>query len=262
VNELNGCAIVTGASRGFGLAISRALAESGRPVVMAARNADRLESAVSALRETGAEVLGYRADVTDEEAVDRLVTFALEEFGGIDVLVNSAGAPPLIESLGEGRLTWDEWRRHIDVDLHGIFNGCRRVLPLLRAQGSGTIVNLSGGIHASSPHHVAYTPAKLAIVGFSRCVASEAADAGVAVHCLCPDITPEGEVGRIAIETFAAERGLTGEEWLARFGPQPPSGASVVGEAVVELIGRPSSVWYVGAAGLAAWDAITPFPRP
>lgn len=261
MNEINGCAVVTGASRGLGLAISRALAESGRPVVMAARNADRLETAVSALRETGGEVLGYRADVTDEEAVDRLVGFALEEFGGIDVLVNSAGAPPLMETFGEGRLTWDEWRRHIDADLHGIFNGCRRVLPLMRAQGGGTIVNLSGGIHASSPHHVAYTPAKLAIFGFSRCVASDAAAAGVSVHCLCPDITIEGDVGRIGIETFAAGRGITRDEWLERFGPRPPSGARVVGEAVVELIGKPSGVWSVGGAGLAAWEAIAPPPR-
>jgi len=70
-----------------------------------------------------------------------------------------------------------------------------------------------------------------------------------------------GEVGRIAIETSAAERGLTGDEWLAQFGPQPKCGAEVVGDAVAELIGKPSGVWHVGGARLAARDVTAPPPR-
>jgi NAD(P)-dependent dehydrogenase (short-subunit alcohol dehydrogenase family) len=256
-----GCAIVAGASRGFGLAIAQALAAEGRPVVMTGRDPGRLQEAAASVRQLGAEVMTAVADAADEEAVDVVVSTALEEFGGIDVLVNNAGAPPLLERFGP-ELTWEAWRRHIDVDLLGVFNGCRRVLPLMREQGSGTIVNLSSGaIYASSRHHHAYTAAKLAIVGLSRCLASDAADAGVAVHCLCPDITPEGEVGRLAIEAFAADRGLTADEWLERSAPKPPSSAAAVGGAVVSLLGEPSGVWHVGGAGLRRWDAIVPPPR-
>lgn len=257
-----GCAIVTGASRGFGLATAQALAGAGWPVVLAGRDLGRLEHAASSLQASGAEVLTHRTDVAAEEDVDSLVSTALEYFGRIGVLVNNAGAPPLLTRLSRD-LTWEEWRRHVDVDLRGVFNGCRRVLPLLREQGSGTIVNLSSGaISATSPHHLAYTPAKLAVVGFSRCLASEVAGSDVTVHCLCPDITPEGDVGRLAIEAFSAERGLSAGQWLERSGPKPSSSAAAVGDAVVDLLGEPSGVWHAGGAGLASWDAIAPPPRP
>jgi 3-oxoacyl-[acyl-carrier protein] reductase len=228
---------------------------------MTGRDPGRLQEAAATVRQDGAEVMTAVADAADDEAVAVVVSTALEEFGGIDVLVNNAGAPPLLERFGP-ELTWEAWRRHVDVDLRGVFNGCRHVLPLLREQGSGTIVNVSSGaIYASSPHHHAYTPAKLAIVGLSRCLASDAADAGVAVHALCPDITPEGDVGRLAIETFAADRGLTVGEWLERSGSKPANSAEAVGASVVALIGRPSAVWHVGGSGLVRWDAITPPPR-
>lgn len=206
-------------------------------------------------------VLAYPADIADEEAVDRLTTAAIADYGAVGVLVNNAGAPPLLGRL-TGDLTWEAWRRHIDVDLRGVFNGCRRLLPLMRAQGSGTIVNLSSGaVFASSPHHHAYTPAKLAILGLSRCLATEVANTGVSIHCLCPDITPDGGVGRRAIEVFARESNISVEEWVDARGPKPPNDAASVGAAVAELVGKPSGVWHVGGAGLTRWEVIAPPPR-
>jgi NAD(P)-dependent dehydrogenase (short-subunit alcohol dehydrogenase family) len=182
-----GCAIVTGGSRGLGLATARALAATGRPVVIAARGREDLRAAAAELQADGADVLAVPADVAEGHAVGELVLRAVERFGEIDVLVNNAGALPVTEELD--RLDWETWRRHIDVDLRGVFNTGQRVGPLMRRQGHGTIVNVaSAAAAAATALHVSYSPAQAAIISLSRCMDAWLAGAGVAVHCLCdPD---------------------------------------------------------------------------
>jgi short-subunit dehydrogenase len=236
---MTGCAIVTGASRGFGRAIADALAE-GRPVVTASRT-DGI-------------------DVTDPAAVGALVDAALERHGSVDVLVNNAGAPALLRELDAMR--WEDWRRNFDVDLRGVFNTTTRVAPLMRARGQGVIVNLaSGAVSARSALHVSYSPAQAAIASFTRCVGAWLEPAGVAVHCLCPTLTPDGGVGRAAAAAFAAEQGVAVEDWLARRQPRRLT-AAAVGAAVVELAGRPGSggAWHLDADGLAEWDLFAATP--
>jgi 3-oxoacyl-[acyl-carrier protein] reductase len=248
--------IVTGASRGFGLGIAAALAAQGRPVVMAARGEEGLRRAAASLESEGGAVLAHPADVTDEEQFAALIDAAFERFGRIDLLVNNAGAAPVLDELD--RLDWERWRRHIDVDARGVFNTSRRIAPLMRAQGSGTIVNVaSGAVINASGLHVSYSPAQAAILVLSRCMSGWLADAGVAVHCLCPTLTPAGGVGRAAIEIFAREEGLEPGEWRERRFGDGTLSADAVGAAVAELAERPeSAVWWVGRDGLEQWEGV------
>jgi NAD(P)-dependent dehydrogenase (short-subunit alcohol dehydrogenase family) len=257
-----GCAIVTGGSRGLGLGIARALAETGRPVVIAARGREDLRAAAAELQADGADVLAVPADVAEGHAVGELVLRAVERFGEIDVLVNNAGALPVTEELD--RLGWETWRRHIDVDLRGVFNTGQRVGPLMRRQRHGTIVNIaSAAAAAATALHVSYSPAQAAIVSLSRCMDAWLAGAGVAVHCLCPGLTPAGGVGRTAATIFAAEDGLTMEEWLQQRFQDRLMAPEAVGAAVVELAGDPAGdVWLVGAAGLERWTSPVPLSAP
>jgi NAD(P)-dependent dehydrogenase (short-subunit alcohol dehydrogenase family) len=253
-----GCAIVTGASRGFGRGIARALALSGHSVVLAARGEADLEEAVRELRAAGADAIAVPADVAREADVDALVATALERYGAVDVLVNNAGAPALQAELDA--MDWDAWRRNIDVDVHGIFNTTRRLAGPMRDRGRGVIVNIaSGAVAARSRLEVSYAPAQAAIVALSRCTAAWLAPAGVTVHCLSPTISPHGGVGRAGATTFAAEAGVTLEEWFARRGGVLD--ADGVGAAVAELVGEPEgATWHVDAGGLSRWDVLVPPP--
>jgi 3-oxoacyl-[acyl-carrier protein] reductase len=253
-----GCAIVTGASRGFGRGIARALAVSGHAVVLAARGEADLEEAVGELRGAGADAIGLRADVARDADVDALVTTALERFGAVDVLVNNAGAPALQAELDA--MSWDDWRRNIDVDVHGIFNMTKRLAGPMRDRGRGVIVNVaSGAVAARSRLEVSYAPAQAAIVALSRCTAAWLAPAGVTVHCLSPTISPHGGVGRAGATTFAAEAGITLDEWFERRGGVLD--ADGVGAAVAELVDEhEAATWHVDAGGLSRWDVLAPPP--
>jgi 3-oxoacyl-[acyl-carrier protein] reductase len=155
-----GAAIVTGASRGLGAGIARRLAATGRPVVLAARDAQALEAEVSAIHLGGGEAL---AVVTDVASVERMVATASRRFDAIDMVVNNAGAPPLVSTLDA--MTWEEWRRNIDVDVRGAFNVTRAIAPHLRGHGTATLVNIAAGaVAAASPGHVSFSPAQAALV--------------------------------------------------------------------------------------------------
>jgi len=256
--EPAGCAIVTGASRGFGRGIARALAERGYPVVLVARGEADLQEAADELRAAGADAVARVADVRSEADVDALIGFALERFGAIDVLVNNAGAPALMRGLDD--MDWDEWRRNIDVDVRGIFNTTRRVAEPMRSRGRGTIVNVaSGAAVVAGPLHVSYAPAQATAVSLSRSIAAWLAPAGVVVHTLSPTISPQGGVGLAGATRFAAEEGIAVDDWFARRGPILE--ADGVGAAVVALVGEPEgATWHVDAGGLARWDMVVPAP--
>jgi NAD(P)-dependent dehydrogenase (short-subunit alcohol dehydrogenase family) len=173
---------ITGSSRGFGRALVQAVLDAGDLVVATARRPEQLEEFT---RRCGDQVLPFALDVTDEAAVRAAVSAAVERFGQLNVVVNNAGyanvAP--IETGDEG-----DFRTQFETNFWGVYNVSKAVIPQLRAQGGGTIVQFSsvGGRVGGSPGIASYQAAKFAVDGFSRVLAVETAPFGVRVMVVEP----------------------------------------------------------------------------
>ena len=173
---------ITGSSRGFGRALVQAVLDAGDLVVATARRPEQLAEFT---RQFGDRVLPLALDVTDEAAVRDAVSVATERFGRLDVVVNNAGyanvAP--IETGDE-----KDFRSQFETNFWGVYNVSKAVIPQLRAQGGGTIVQFSsvGGRVGGSPGIASYQAAKFAVDGFSRVLAVETAPFGVRVMVVEP----------------------------------------------------------------------------
>jgi 3-oxoacyl-[acyl-carrier protein] reductase len=173
-------AIVTGAARGIGRGIARALAAEGASVVVADRDLPGAESLAEEL--DGAVAVGV--DVSVEEDVRGLVDATLAAFGRVDVLVNNAGiasAAPL------GETTLDEWNHVLAVDLTGVFLCSRAVVATMAEQGAGSIVNLGSQLGLrGAPNLAAYCAAKAGVHGLTKALARELAPLGIRVNAVAP----------------------------------------------------------------------------
>lgn len=179
-------ALVTGGSKGLGLAMVQALAEAGADVALCSRN---LEEGVAAVAEISTLVEGkrigaYRCDVTDPELVANLKASLLQEYGKVDILINNAGInirKPTPE------LTADDFDAVVDISVKGSFLCSQAFMPGMIDQGWGRILML-GSIMSfiSLPGRAAYATAKSALLGLTRTLALEGAPHGVNVNCLCP----------------------------------------------------------------------------
>jgi NAD(P)-dependent dehydrogenase (short-subunit alcohol dehydrogenase family) len=173
---------ITGSSRGFGRALVKAALEAGDRVVATARNPEQLSEFT---RDYGGQVLPLALDVTDASAVSAAVGAAVERFGRLDVVVNNAGyanvAP--IETGGEA-----DFRTQFETNFWGVYHVSKAVIPHLREQGGGIIVQFSsiGGRVGGSPGIASYQAAKFAVDGFSRVLAAETAPFGVRVLVVEP----------------------------------------------------------------------------
>ncbi|MFI2641950.1 SDR family NAD(P)-dependent oxidoreductase [Streptomyces sp. NPDC018610] len=173
---------ITGSSRGLGRALAAAALEAGDHVVATAR---RPETLAEEFGEYGDRVLPVALDVTSPEAARAAVDAAVERFGRIDVLVNNAGYANVspIETADD-----DDFRAQFETNFWGVYNVTKAVLPTLRRQGSGTVVQFSsvGGRVGGSPGIASYQAAKFAVDGFSRVLAAETAPFGVRVMVVEP----------------------------------------------------------------------------
>ncbi|GAA4617111.1 SDR family NAD(P)-dependent oxidoreductase [Saccharopolyspora hordei] len=175
-------AIVTGAGQGIGEAIATKLAAEGATVAVT----DVDEAAATAVAESVGGV-GIRADVTDRESVDAMVAQVVERFGRIDVLVNNAGWDKGEAFLDSEPETWD---RVVQINLYGVFNTSKAVLPIMAEQRSGRVVNLgSDAGRVGSSGEAVYSAAKGGVIAFSKAMAREMARSQVAVNCVCPGPT-------------------------------------------------------------------------
>jgi 3-oxoacyl-[acyl-carrier protein] reductase len=181
-------AIVTGGGRGIGKAIARAFASEGALLVLAARSLHELEATAAELRLTsGVRCIVQRCDVSNPGEVQALVERAHAESGRVDVLVNNAGIYGPIGPLVDNDP--DAWRRAMEVNLLGTVYGTRAVLPLMREQGGGRIINLGGaGIGGASitPRISAYATSKAAVVQFTESIAKEVVEWKVLVNAIAP----------------------------------------------------------------------------
>lgn len=178
-------AVITGASKGIGEGIAKVYAKYGAKCVLAARGPKVLELAEE-LKKQGYEAVGVQTDVSDFESVKNLVKVVEETYGPVDILVNNAGICVLEDFLNDG--SFKNRDRHFDINIKGVWNTTKAVLPSMIKTGAGAIVIMSSvtGDMVADPGEVAYATSKAALVGFTKAMAREVADKQIRVNAICP----------------------------------------------------------------------------
>lgn len=230
-------AVVTGASSGIGRATAHHLAARGAAVVVVcARRREALETLAEELREAGPEVLVAPLDVTDAAAVEALAREVAGRFGRIDLWVNNAAVHQFAR-LEEAPV--EEWHRVIEVNVLGTFHGCRAVIPWLREQGEGVLVNVSSMLSkVPAPYQSAYVTSKHAVRAISDSVRQELGDVpGISVCTVLP--------GAIDTPFFQHAANSTGRVPKP---PRPVIDARRVAAAIVRCGSHPQREVAVGAS--------------
>jgi 3-oxoacyl-[acyl-carrier protein] reductase len=209
-------AIITGAAKGMGSAISTAMADEGARLVLAARESGPLEALAGTLRREGRACVVVPTDVTDPRAVEALAQRALEEFGRIDILVNAAGVIGPIETPLH-QIAPGDWDHVLGVNLRGVFLCCRAVVPTMIERRYGKIINIAGtsGLRGYR-FRAAYSSSKWAVRGLTRTLALEVGPHGVNVNAICPGVV-EGDRMTTIINQKARVRGWTAPQVLDEY---------------------------------------------
>ncbi len=195
-------AIVTGGTRGIGLAIARLLAEDGASVVVSGRDAARLDAAVKELESLGAPAMAVAADAAKREDADRLVEATRERFGRIDVLVNNAG---ITRDQLLVRMKDDDWDQVLDTNLRGVFLMTRAVGKVMMRQKSGRIINIASTAGAmGNPGQVNYSAAKAGVIGLTKAAGRELAHWNILVNAVAPGLIETDMAASIPAEAREA----------------------------------------------------------
>jgi NAD(P)-dependent dehydrogenase (short-subunit alcohol dehydrogenase family) len=188
--DLNGkVVLITGGSRGLGLALARGFAREGSALILCARNEDELKAAKQDIANLGAEVMTVPCDVSDRAQVEHLIAASIERFGRIDVLVNNAGTIQVgpVEKMGV-----EDFQRAMDVMFWGTVYTTLAALPKMR-NGRGRIVNITSvGAQVSVPHLMPYSCAKFAALAFSEGLRAELQSTGLKVVTIAPGLMRTG----------------------------------------------------------------------
>jgi NAD(P)-dependent dehydrogenase (short-subunit alcohol dehydrogenase family) len=203
-------ALITGGTRGIGLAIAHAFGEAGAHSIISSRTA--VPEAEKSLRDAGHAFDFIAADLEQEHAPQQLVDATLERHGRIDILVNNAGVAIHGDS---GDFDEARWRRIMSLNLDAVFRGCRAVLAPMRAQGGGVILNVGSisGIVSNIPQNqVAYNSSKAAVHMMTKSLASEVAAENIRVNAVAPGY----------IETDMSRGGIENPEWFRIWSAMTP----------------------------------------
>jgi meso-butanediol dehydrogenase/(S,S)-butanediol dehydrogenase/diacetyl reductase len=233
-------ALVTGGAAGFGLEVARRLRAADARVAIV--DIDR-EKVARAAEELGGETVAIEADVRSPESVAGAVGRAVEELGGLDTVVNSAGVihfKPLAE------VTEEDWDLTLDVNLKGVFLVCQAAVPHLRASGRGRIVSLSSDAGKRGFEWIqAYTASKFGVIGLTESMAVELAPDQVTVNCVCPVGCPTTDMGAGIVQWKIATTGKSADQVKADAARTNPIGRSAtegdVAAAIMYFISEDAS---------------------
>ena len=176
--------IVTGAGKGIGQAIAkRFLDEEAAGVAILEWNLELAEATAKELDPTGEKVIAIRCNVADSDNVKEAVDAVMAKFGRVDALINNAG---VTRDKIFHKMTDDDWYTVLNINLNGVYNLCKFVVPIMREQASGSIVNISSTSIMGNPGQANYAATKAAMVGFTRTMAKELGRKGVRMNCISP----------------------------------------------------------------------------
>ena len=228
--------MVTGGGRGIGRSICQTFALEGASIVIAARGKEEIELVAREIADDGGQAVAHPVDVTDKTSVDELLSATIARFGTIDILVNCAGYYKASRFVDYSH---EDWKRIIDVNLHGTFLCTQAALPYMLKKGSGKIVNIaSTAAKWGSYYQSAYNASKHAILGLTRSLALEVAAAGVNVNAVCPGFV-ETDMLKDLLGQFTHIMGMDEGQVLAAMKARVPQGRflqpSEVAEAALYL---------------------------
>lgn len=234
-------AIVTGAAKGLGAAITEALASQGADLVMASRDEAALGQHAARIdaRYGSRQTITTPCNVIDESEVERMINRAVDHFGGIDILVNNAGGTGPIETPAQD-VSLEEFRKILELNVLGTFLPCKAAIPHLIRRGEGRIVNIAGtsGLRGYR-NRVGYSSSKWAVRGLTKTLALELGPYNVTVNAVCPNVTHGSRMDRI-VEEKARKLGLTSQEVYEDFVNNTALGRFIdeedIGAAVLFLV--------------------------
>jgi len=226
-------AVVTGAGRGIGAAVARALAGAGARVALAARTTEQLERVAAGLRSAAHEAIALTCDVSDPKSIANFARTVAERLGAVDILVNNAGvgfSEPLT------RTSLDDWNRILAVNATGAFLCTQAFLPGMIERRWGRIVYVASVAGLTGGKYIAaYGASKHAVIGLARSAAAEVAATGVTVNAVCPGYV-DTDMTRESVDRIVEKTGKSRQEAMAAILATTPQRRLITSEEVAHAV--------------------------
>lgn len=238
----NKVALITGAGSGIGRATAELFAKEGAKVVVADNNAESGQRTVRSIKDDGGQAILVEADVSKAADARHMVSAAIDAYGRLDILHNNAGI--FVKPTPAHELTEDVWDRVFDVNIKGVWLGCKYAVPELIKAGGGSIVNTASmaGIRGR-PYTTAYCASKGAVVMFTKTLAIELAPYNIRVNCICPGAVNTPLIHDLGVTQEQAAAQVLADQPIARFA-RPEE----IAQAVLYLASDAESSYVTGHA--------------
>ncbi len=207
-------AVVTGSNKGIGLEICRQLSSQGVEVILTSRNIEKGHEAIAELKSAGLDVKYHQLDITNEESIDQFVKDLEKDYGKVDILINNAGI--FVNYLGFKDVSIETIKETMETNFYGALLMSQKILPLMKKNNSGRIVNVSSGMGQLTDMtggSLAYRISKVSLNGLTKIMADELKGDNILVNTMCPGWVKTDMGGQNASRTV--EQGADTAVWLA-----------------------------------------------